>query len=332
MDARAAGVLRVPLLPDGAVGRPGLASPSPTARASAPCSTATACGPSRYYVTKDDLVIMASEVGVLDIPPDEVVEKGRLQPGRMFLVDTEQGRIIADEELKQQIAAAAALRAVAAASTSSTSPTCPPPTVGHRPGPRDRAAAASTPSATPPRTCASSSAPMATDGVEADRLDGQRHAARRALATAAAALQLLQAALRAGDQPAGRRHPRGDHHVDRTGPSAPRPTCSSPTPDAARQITLPSPDPHATRSWRSSATLDGGPASHGFRSVTLPILFTRRRGRDGPRDARSRTCRRAASEAIAEGYNHHHPVRPRPRRDGRADPGAARRRRGRTTT
>ncbi|MBY0523602.1 MAG: glutamate synthase large subunit [Gemmataceae bacterium] len=60
--------------------------------------------PSRYYVTKDDLVIMASEVGVLDIPPERVLIKGRLQPGRMFLVDIEQGRIIDDDELKYQIA------------------------------------------------------------------------------------------------------------------------------------------------------------------------------------------------------------------------------------
>jgi glutamate synthase (ferredoxin) len=62
--------------------------------------------PSRYYVTKDDLVIMASEVGVLDVPPEQVLEKRRLQPGRMFLVDTEEGRIISDEEIKQQMAAA----------------------------------------------------------------------------------------------------------------------------------------------------------------------------------------------------------------------------------
>jgi glutamate synthase (ferredoxin) len=59
--------------------------------------------PSRYYVTKDDLVIMASEAGVLDIPPENVLRKGRLQPGRMFLVDTEQGRIIEDEEIKRKI-------------------------------------------------------------------------------------------------------------------------------------------------------------------------------------------------------------------------------------
>ena len=60
--------------------------------------------PSRFYVTKDDLVVMASEVGVLDIPPDRVLYKGRLQPGRMFLIDTEQGRIIADEEIKREVA------------------------------------------------------------------------------------------------------------------------------------------------------------------------------------------------------------------------------------
>jgi glutamate synthase (ferredoxin) len=62
--------------------------------------------PSRYYVTKDDLVIMASEVGVLDIKPDNVLLKGRLQPGRMFLIDTEQGRLVPDEEIKKKFAGA----------------------------------------------------------------------------------------------------------------------------------------------------------------------------------------------------------------------------------
>ncbi|MGQ9923874.1 MAG: glutamate synthase central domain-containing protein, partial [Armatimonadota bacterium] len=60
--------------------------------------------PSRYYVTDDGRVIMASEVGVLDVDPQKVVLKGRLQPGRMFLVDTREGRIVADEELKAAIA------------------------------------------------------------------------------------------------------------------------------------------------------------------------------------------------------------------------------------
>jgi glutamate synthase domain-containing protein 2/glutamate synthase domain-containing protein 1/glutamate synthase domain-containing protein 3 len=61
--------------------------------------------PSRYYVTKDDFVVMASEVGVLDIAPERVLSKGRLQPGRMLLVDTAQGRIVDDKELKDAMAA-----------------------------------------------------------------------------------------------------------------------------------------------------------------------------------------------------------------------------------
>jgi glutamate synthase (NADPH/NADH) large chain len=60
--------------------------------------------PSRYYVTHDDRVIMASEVGVLDIDPANVKVKGRLQPGKMFLVDFEEGRLIPDEELKRNVA------------------------------------------------------------------------------------------------------------------------------------------------------------------------------------------------------------------------------------
>ena len=60
--------------------------------------------PSRYYITHDDRVIMASEVGVLDVAPEQVKAKGRLQPGKMFLVDFEQGRIIDDEELKNEFA------------------------------------------------------------------------------------------------------------------------------------------------------------------------------------------------------------------------------------
>ncbi|MCY7372381.1 MAG: glutamate synthase large subunit [Spirochaetaceae bacterium] len=63
--------------------------------------------PSRYWVTEDGLVVLASEVGVLDLDPATVVRKGRLQPGRMFLVDTERGRIVDDAEIKTELAAAA---------------------------------------------------------------------------------------------------------------------------------------------------------------------------------------------------------------------------------
>ncbi|MCD6638444.1 MAG: glutamate synthase large subunit [Nocardioides sp.] len=61
--------------------------------------------PARYWVTDDDLVVLASEVGVLDIDPARVVRKGRLQPGRMFLVDTAEHRIVEDEEIKAALAA-----------------------------------------------------------------------------------------------------------------------------------------------------------------------------------------------------------------------------------
>jgi len=62
--------------------------------------------PSRYYVTSDGLVIMASEVGVLDVPPENVLQKERLHPGRIFLVDTREGRIVADDEIKRRYATA----------------------------------------------------------------------------------------------------------------------------------------------------------------------------------------------------------------------------------
>ena len=62
--------------------------------------------PARYIVTDDDLVIMASEVGVLDIPEEKIVKKWRLQPGKMFLIDLEEGRIIDDEEIKASLAQA----------------------------------------------------------------------------------------------------------------------------------------------------------------------------------------------------------------------------------
>src|SRR4051812_1188372 len=61
--------------------------------------------PSRYYVTKDDMVVMASEVGVLDINPEDILVKERLHPGKIFLVDTAKGRIVDDEEIKKELAA-----------------------------------------------------------------------------------------------------------------------------------------------------------------------------------------------------------------------------------
>src|SRR5262249_43502794 len=60
--------------------------------------------PARWVKTIDDRVVLASEAGVIDIPPDRIAAKGRLQPGRMSVVDTAEGRIVADDEIKRDIA------------------------------------------------------------------------------------------------------------------------------------------------------------------------------------------------------------------------------------
>jgi hypothetical protein len=60
--------------------------------------------PGRYIVTKDDLVVLASEAGVLDMPAEDIRKKGHLQPGRMFLVDTVEKRIVSDGEIKRKLA------------------------------------------------------------------------------------------------------------------------------------------------------------------------------------------------------------------------------------
>ena len=169
--------------------------------------------PSRYYLTHDDRVIMASEVGVLPIDPENVKAKGRLQPGRMFLVDFEQGRLIPDEELKTRLRQPPAVRRVAAepadrarrtctrttSRTASSRETLLPADAGLRLHDRDDAVHAA--AADPARSATRSA----------------RWATTRALAClsrpAADALRLLQAALRPGHQSADRFDPRRSHHV-----------------------------------------------------------------------------------------------------------------------
>ena len=207
--------------------------------------------PSRYYVTKDDLVIMASEVGVLDIPPEHILHKGRLQPGRMFLVDLEQGRIIADEELKQEIAAAKPyvhwLR-----DNLVTLEDLPDGPVVHAPDhrtvlQRQQAFGYTT------EDLKILMAPMAQDGNEAVGSMGNDAASGRALGSTSAAVQLLQAALRAGDQSR-----RWTASAKRSScrwkrPSAPSRTCLSRRP--ARHGRSSSSRPFsATTSWTSSAS------------------------------------------------------------------------------
>ncbi len=215
-DARIqAGLLRVPLVPDGAVGRPGVDRRSPTATTSARRSTATACAPAAITSRTDDRVIMASEVGVLrSRPARSCIEKGRLQPGRMFLVDFEQGRLIPDDELKKDIANARPT-ASGCESSGSSSRTCNAAAESHGFDPKTLLGA----DAGVRLHRRDDAVHAAADGLtktRPDRLDGRT---TRRLAVpqrpAADAVRLLQAALRAGDQPADRFDSRRSHHVAR---------------------------------------------------------------------------------------------------------------------
>ena len=168
--------------------------------------------PSRYYVTKDDLVIMASEVGVLDIPAEDIVVKERLHPGqdlpgRYGPGPDHRGR--GDQGAARRgvpvrrVAAGAPHRhrgrAGRALPAAARSPDRSAPAAGVRLYPGRRVAAAR----------ADGEGRRGTAGV-----DGHRHAARGAVGAAAPALRLFQAALRAGHQSAARRDPRGARDVD----------------------------------------------------------------------------------------------------------------------
>jgi glutamate synthase (NADPH) large chain len=154
--------------------------------------------PSRYYVTSDDRVIMASEVGVLDIPADRILAKDRLRPGKMLLVDTAQGRIISDEEIKQTLASAQPYGEWLAQHLVDIEalPVARAERPDHQTVLRRQQAFGYT-----QEDLRVLLTPMALTGEEADRLDGHRHPLAVLSDQAASALRLLQAALRAGHQP-----------------------------------------------------------------------------------------------------------------------------------
>ena len=162
--------------------------------------------PGRWLETKDGWVVLASETGVLDEPAENILRKGRLQPGKLFLVDLERGRIVEDDEIKHEIATRKPYATVVRAGGRALV----------RPA-RARAEGAAVRVAAP----RPARVRLLAGGHEGDpraagaerrggrRLDGQRLAARSAVRPQAAALLVLQAAVRAGDEPAGRLDPRG---------------------------------------------------------------------------------------------------------------------------
>ena len=167
--------------------------------------------PARYVVTNDDRVILASEAGVIDVPPELVQNKGRLQPGRMFLVDIEEGRILDDDEVKRDIANRWPYRrwlernvfvfdelkagpAAAAGRRGARSPAARVRVLRRGPAPAGDAHGGD--AATSPPGSMGNDAPLAV--LERSRAEPVR---------------LLPPALRAGDEPAHRSDPREAGHV-----------------------------------------------------------------------------------------------------------------------
>ncbi len=252
--------------------------------------------PSRYYVTKDDLVVMASEVGVLDIPPDRILQKGRLQPGRMLLVDTEAGRIIDDEELKSQLATEhpygqwlkdnlIALDSI------------PSPVVATE---LDTAAVLTRQQAFgyTNEDLSLLLSPMALDKNEAIGSMGTD----TPLAVLSERPQLLynyfkQLFAQVTNPPVDAIREALVMSSDTTvGPEA---NMLEPTAECARQIKLSS--PILTNKELEKLKHLGDAGFSGFRSITLPMLFSADEGRRGLEDALDSLCRQS-SKAILEGY------------------------------
>jgi glutamate synthase (NADPH/NADH) large chain len=252
--------------------------------------------PARYYVTKDDLVVMASEVGVVDIPADRVLKKGRLQPGRMLLIDTRAGRIIDDDELKHDLAS-------------------------QHPYRRWLDENLITLESLPSRLPATSNAPISLTtqqqvfGFTEEELrvligpmaqSGNEPVGSMGTDTPLAVLserpQLLynyfkQLFAQVTNPPVDAIREELIMSTDTTvGPEA---NMLEPSPECARQIRLASPILTNSELDKLKHLRDDGYA--GFRSVTLPMLFAVRKGRRGLELALEELCH-SASQALTEGF------------------------------
>jgi glutamate synthase (ferredoxin) len=253
--------------------------------------------PSRYYVTEDDLVVMASEVGVLDIAPERVLQKGRLQPGRMLLVDTEEGRIIGDDELKQRIATERPYAAWLVENSVHWEDLPAPKSViepDHETVLQRQMAFGY--SQEDLRLILS---PMGQDGVEGVGSMGTD----TPLAVLSEKPQLLygyfkQLFAQVTNPPVDAIREELIMSVGIT--IGPEKNLLEPAPESAWQIKLESPI-LTNRQLETLRQLAGGPRSRGFRATTLPMLYRVREGGAGLVRALDELCRRA-SEAASAGH------------------------------
>ncbi|HSB18473.1 MAG TPA: glutamate synthase large subunit [Anaeromyxobacteraceae bacterium] len=254
--------------------------------------------PARYYVTRDDLVVMASEVGVLDIPPERVVRKGRLQPGRMFLVDTAEKRIVSDDELKQRIASQRPYALWLEQNLVHLDDLPPPPRV-HEPDHETvlRRQEAFGYTAEDVRVLVN---PMAAEGTEPIGSMGTD----TPLAVLSDKPQLLYAYFKqlfaqVTNPPVDAIREEIVMGVETaTGPEG---NLLEARPESCHQLALPTPVLDNVQ-LEKIRHLEGRNGSHGFKSITLPMLFKVNDGGAGLRKA-VEDLRNSCSEAIAEGHN-----------------------------
>ncbi|TMB32606.1 MAG: glutamate synthase large subunit [Deltaproteobacteria bacterium] len=254
--------------------------------------------PSRYYVTKDDLVVMSSEVGVLDIPPERVLEKGRLQPGRIFLVDTELGRIVGDEELKERIARQAPYGEWL--QTSMVRSEDLPPPVRWMPPDRETLIRRQEVFGYTSEDVKILITPMAATGNEAIGSMGTD----TPLAILSERPQPLfnyfqQLFAQVTNPPVDAIREELIMASDTS--IGPEGNLLEPGPECARQVALTSPILTNDELGRIRA-LDGGPGTSGLKAVKLPTLFNPKGDGSGMRSALE-DLRWKASECIAEGFN-----------------------------
>ena len=173
--------------------------------------------PGRYLITDDGLVVLASEIGVLDIDPARVVRKGRLRPGKMFLVDTVAGRLIEDDEIKSELAASEPWGDWLGEGRINLKDLPEREHIVHPPASVVRRQRTFGYTEEEVRILLD---PMARTGAEPLGAMGTDVPDRRAQRTPTAALRLLHPAVRPGHQPAAGLHPRRGGHL---APARPRP-------------------------------------------------------------------------------------------------------------
>jgi glutamate synthase (ferredoxin) len=253
--------------------------------------------PARYYVTKDGRVVMASEAGVLDIPADQIVAKGRLQPGRMFLVDTAEQRIVSDDELKHRVATERPYEEWVREWLVKLTELPPPPRViepDHETVLRRQEVFGYT--AEDVRILIN---PMAATGTEPVGAMGND----AALAVLSERPQLLysyfkQLFAQVTNPPIDAI--REEIIMATEMAIGPEGNLLEPAPESAHQLELPSPvlSNEELEKIRHLSTDD----VHGFKTITLPILYRVAEGGQGLRKAIEQV-RDRCSEAIAEGHN-----------------------------